>query len=99
MPAYPAALFMSFIMGGAMILLTASINTLVQSAIEDRFRGRVMSLYVTIFLGPLPFGSLLAGRLAEAVGVVSTMQLGAAASLALSILLMARTPEFVRFGV
>jgi predicted MFS family arabinose efflux permease len=99
MPAYPAALFMSFIMGGAMILLTASINTLVQSAIEDRFRGRVMSLYVTIFLGPLPFGSLLAGRLAEAVGVVSTMQLGAAASLALSILLMARTPEFVRFRV
>jgi MFS family permease len=86
-----------FFLGMAMILLTATMNTLVQSAITDRLRGRVMSLYVLVFLGPLPFGNLLAGRLAEYLGVVATLQLGAGICLLVSSFLLLRTPEFVRF--
>jgi predicted MFS family arabinose efflux permease len=91
------ALVLCFILGIAMILLTASMNTLVQTAIADRFRGRVMSLYVLVFLGPLPFGNLLAGKLAETLGVVITLRLGALISLVISLFLLYRTPRFVRF--
>jgi MFS family permease len=86
-----------FLLGAGMILLTASMNTLVQSAISDRLRGRVMSLYVLVFLGPLPFGNLLAGKLAETLGVVATLRLGAGISLVISSLLLARTARFTRF--
>jgi MFS family permease len=86
-----------FVMGLAMITLTASMNTLVQSAISDRYRGRVMSLYVLVFLGPLPFGNLLAGRLAETLGVIATLRLGAGISLAVSSLLLLRSATFTRF--
>ncbi len=86
-----------FVIGIAMILLTASMNTLVQSAISDRLRGRVMSLYVLVFLGPLPFGNLLAGKLAEILGVITTLRLGAGFSLVLSAILLLRTHAFVRF--
>jgi hypothetical protein len=86
-----------FLLGVAMILLTASMNTLVQSAISDRLRGRVMSLYVLVFLGPLPFGNLLAGRLAETLGVITTLRLGAGISLVVSSILLARAARFTRF--
>lgn len=85
-----------FLLGIAMILLTASMNTLVQSTISDRLRGRVMSLYVLVFLGSLPFGNLLAGRLADTLGIVATLRLGAGLSLALSAALLTRTGAFVR---
>jgi MFS family permease len=87
----------SFVLGFAMILLTASMNTLVQTAISDRLRGRVMSFYVLVFLGPLPFGNLLAGHFAETLGVITTLRLGAGVSLAASSIVLARTPEFTRF--
>jgi MFS family permease len=86
-----------FLLGVAMIVLTASMNTLVQSAITDRLRGRVMSLYVLVFLGPLPFGNLLAGRLAETLGVIATLRLGAGISLVASAILLLVTPQFTRF--
>jgi MFS family permease len=92
-----AASALCFLLGMTMILLTASMNTLVQSAIADRLRGRVMSLYVLVFLGPLPFGSLLAGRLAETFGVVATLRLGASLCLVVSSLLLIKTPEFTKF--
>ena len=91
------ALAFCFILGIAMILLTASMNTLVQTAITDRFRGRVMSFYVLVFLGPLPFGNLLAGRLAETLGVATTLRVGALISLAVSFALLSKSPRFLRF--
>jgi hypothetical protein len=72
-------------------------NTLVQTAIADRFRGRVMSFYVLVFLGPLPFGNLLAGRLAETLGVVAAPRVGAVISLAISPVLLFKSPRSVRF--
>jgi MFS family permease len=93
----PLALGLCFILGLGMILLTASMNTLVQSSISDKFRGRVMSLYVLVFLGPLPFGNLLAGRLAEALGVIPTMRLGAGISLLVSLLILSSSRRFTDF--
>lgn len=59
--------------GFGLILYISSTNTLIQMATEDRFRGRVMSLYTLMFVGTAPFGSLLAGAIGQAFGApVST---------------------------
>ncbi len=54
--------------GFGLILYISSTNTLIQMTTEDRYRGRVMSLYTLMFVGTAPFGSLLAGGLAQAFG-------------------------------
>ena len=56
-----------------MIVQMASSNTILQTIVDDDKRGRVMSFYSMAFLGMAPFGSLLAGALAEVVGVQYTM--------------------------
>jgi hypothetical protein len=40
-------------------------NALVQTAVSDELRGRVMGLYTLGFLGLMPIGALLAGGVAE----------------------------------
>ncbi len=53
--------------GFGLILYVASTNVLLQMTTEDRFRGRVMSLYTLLFVGTAPFGALLTGTLAQRV--------------------------------
>jgi hypothetical protein len=43
--------------------------------VEDDKRGRVMSFYIVAFVGMAPFGSLLAGALAHAIGAPYTVML------------------------
>jgi len=62
-----------------MMQFTAS-NTLIQAMVPDQLRGRVMSLYAMMFLGMTPFGSLLAGYLADHIGAPVTVALGGLAS-------------------
>jgi MFS family permease len=50
--------------GYAMILMVATVNTLLQHLSSEAMRGRVMSFYATAFLGFAPVGSLIAGSLA-----------------------------------
>src|SRR5262245_20412680 len=62
--------------GFSMMVQMASSNTLIQSMVPDRLRGRVMALYSMMFLGMAPFGALLAGILANMMGAASTVALG-----------------------
>ena len=43
-------------------------NSLVQTLVPDKLRGRVMGVYTLTFFGLLPVGSLLMGMLAEHFG-------------------------------
>jgi MFS family permease len=54
--------------GFGMLATFASANTLLQTLVEDRMRGRVMSLFTVAFLGMAPFGNLFAGFLAKHLG-------------------------------
>ncbi|MDQ6663971.1 MAG: MFS transporter [Acidobacteriota bacterium] len=54
----------------------ASANTLIQRAIPDHFRGRIMALYAMMVVGLGPFGSLAAGALARSFGARITVGLG-----------------------
>lgn len=62
--------------GFAMMVQLAGCNTLLQTIVEDDKRGRVMSFYTMAFMGTTPFGSLLAGALAQRIGTPDTLILG-----------------------
>ena len=54
----------------------ASSNTLIQSMVPDQLRGRVMAVYSMMFMGMAPFGALLAGSVAHAIGAPATVAIG-----------------------
>jgi len=55
-------------MGFGFMVQMASSNTLLQTVVDEDKRGRVMSFYTMSFQGTAPFGALLAGWLASALG-------------------------------
>lgn len=59
---------------GMMQGLTAS-NTIIQTIVPEDKRGRVMSYYTIAFVGMAPFGSLMAGWLAHAIGAPWTVRI------------------------
>jgi predicted MFS family arabinose efflux permease len=72
---YPLALALLFCTGGGLILTAASTNTILQTIVEDRLRGRVAAFYTLAFLGVAPLGNLAAGALAARVGAPMTLLL------------------------
>ena len=64
--------------GLASMLMVNTINVTIQNSVPDALRGRVMSLYVTVFAGTAPIGGLFAGAIAQAFGAPVAISLGAA---------------------
>jgi predicted MFS family arabinose efflux permease len=74
----PLALALLFLTGGGLVLTAASTNTILQTIVEDRLRGRVAAFYTLAFLGVAPLGNLAAGALAAEVGAPMTLLLNGA---------------------
>lgn len=70
------------ITGAGMMVQMAASNTIVQTLVEDEMRGRVMSFYTMAFVGMAPFGSLLAGTVADRIGAPDTILVSGIACLA-----------------
>jgi len=64
----PLALACLFGVGFGSIAMTATANTSIQLAVPDELRGRVMSVYTTVFAGSTPIGALFAGTAAATLG-------------------------------
>ncbi|MBU8898577.1 MFS transporter [Corallococcus sp. M34] len=79
--------------GFGMMVTMAACNTVLQTIVEERMRGRVMSFYSMAFMGTVPFGSLLAGSLASRVGAPFTIALGGAACIVAAVLFRWRLPS------
>ena len=62
---------------GWMVLIAAS-NTALQTLADNEMRGRVMSLFSMMLVGMAPFGSLLAGWLADRIGAPLVVATGGA---------------------
>ncbi|MDD2751635.1 MAG: MFS transporter [Candidatus Omnitrophica bacterium] len=62
--------------GFSMMVQMAASNTILQTIVEEDKRGRVMSFYTMSFMGMTPFGSLLAGSLANKIGAPGTLLCG-----------------------
>jgi MFS family permease len=66
---FPLSLVAMFALGYGMIAMAATANTTIQLTVPDRLRGRVMSVYTTVFAGSTPIGGLILGAVASQFGV------------------------------
>lgn len=73
---YTLALIYLAFTGASSVTAMALINTLLQAIASDRIRGRVFGLFMFTFAGVMPFGSLFAGALSQAIGVAPAIMLG-----------------------
>src|SRR6185437_8456124 len=78
---YGPALGILALIGAAMVTVTAVANTYIQVMVPHRMRGRVMSIYTTVFAGTTPIGNTLAGAIAETTGTFGPLLLGGLATL------------------
>ena len=69
MPNYGSFAAILPIVGGIALLTLISANSYVQTNSDPKLRGRVMGIYLLIFMGGTPIGSPLIGLFAEAVGI------------------------------
>ncbi|MBB5871353.1 MFS family permease [Allocatelliglobosispora scoriae] len=77
------------ITGFFMVLFAQASNQRVQLGTDAAFRGRVMSLYVLVFLGTAPISAPVIGWVAEHVGASASIWLGGAVSLAAALVALA----------
>lgn len=85
------------VLGWGVIAIAATTNTLIQLTVPDVLRGRVMSVYTTVFAGSTPLGGLFSGFVAASAGVQVALIAGGAisalvAALGASRLAQARAP-------
>lgn len=67
------AVIMLFLLGFGLINGNASSNTILQTILPERLRGRVLALYSAANLGAAALGGLLSGALAERLGAGETL--------------------------
>jgi MFS family permease len=67
------SMVMALLAGMGMMQGMAASNTIIQTLVSEDKRGRVMSYYTMAFMGMAPFGSLLAGSMANAFGAPITV--------------------------
>ena len=80
---FPLAFALMVAVGGGVILAAASANTILQTIVDDRLRGRVAGFYTLAFLGVAPLGNLAAGALAAQLSAQATFAInGVVAALA-----------------
>jgi MFS family permease len=90
---YPLSLLLAYGLGAGFILQYTTINTLLQTLVDDDFRGRVMGFFTITFLGFAPIGNLLIGFLSEKLDLGIVITLFAICSLILSGIILLKTPE------
>ncbi|MEO5877855.1 MAG: MFS transporter, partial [Streptosporangiaceae bacterium] len=67
--------------GVALMTFTTAANATMQIGIVPEMRGRVMGLYMLVFLGSNPFGAPAIGWFAEVAGPRSSMIVGGVVSM------------------
>jgi MFS family permease len=79
---YPVALAAVFIAGVGAIATSASANSLIQITVPGPLRGRVMSVWMTVWAGSTPIGNGLTGGVGGLLGMPVTLAMGGAMVLA-----------------
>jgi predicted MFS family arabinose efflux permease len=88
----PLSMLLMFLAGWGLITMAATINTIIQLAVPDVLRGRVMSVYTTVFAGSTPFGGLFSGTVAALAGVAAALGLGGLIALLAAVFAFTRLP-------
>jgi len=85
----PALVGLSF----AFVALNTSLTTLLQTDTDPVLRGRLLGIYVTIFAGLQPLGTVLYGVLSRSVGLFDAIGVGAIL-VGVTAVAVALTPSF-----
>jgi MFS family permease len=78
MPSYLTFALILPVCGFAALTLVTAANAFVQMAVDSSMRGRVMALYMAVFMGGTPFGAPMLGWIAEHAGARWTLVGGGA---------------------
>jgi MFS family permease len=70
---YPLALICVMIAAFGMMSQITISNTLIQTAVDPKMRGRVISIYAMAFFGMQPLGGLIIGLVSQHIGVQNTV--------------------------
>jgi MFS family permease len=84
----PVALFFLFIAGFGLVAAVSTMSATIQSTVDDRFRGRVMSLYMMVFMGFMPIGNVEIGYLSEHFGTGLAIRTGCIVTVLASLVLI-----------
>jgi len=66
--------------GYVAMMVMASANAYVQSSVPDKLRGRVLGLYLMVFMGGSPIGSPIIGKISQEFGARFGLAIGGAIS-------------------
>jgi MFS family permease len=69
---------------------------MLQTIVDDKQRGRVMSFYTMAFMGTAPFGSLLAGSVAKIIGIPNTILIGGISCILGALFFIRKLPEITK---
>lgn len=72
---YLLSALLLFILGFAGVTFTTTANTLIQTQVPDALRGRVISVYLFLFMGSTPVGGLVTSSAAQLLGVSGALLL------------------------
>ena len=89
-PSYSLYILWLPICGFTALTTLVSANSIVQTSTDPAIRGRVMGVYLLIFMGGTPFGSPLIGSATELIGIRPTIAVCGGISLAASMFIWFR---------
>ena len=89
-PSYNLYLVWLPICGFVALTTLVSANSIVQTSTDPAIRGRVMGIYLLIFMGGTPFGSPLIGATADLIGIRPTIAICGGISLFASLIIWFR---------
>lgn len=89
----PVSLLMLVVMGWSLMSVVNITNALIQTHIPDELRGRVMAVYILLFQGSFPIGSLIAGWLAGITSEAITVFAFACVILVIAVSIQLRQPS------
>ncbi len=95
-PFFTFSLPLIYLLGIGFMMQFTTLNTLLQTRVEDEFRGRVMALYSITFFGIAPLGNLFIGFLGEKIGLSMSVSIFAVICLFLQGLILVKIPEVHR---
>ncbi|KGM09305.1 MFS transporter [Cellulomonas bogoriensis] len=85
MPTYPSYVVATIPVGLASLTMMTAANSTIQMSTDPAMRGRVMSLYMVVFLGATPVGSPVVGWIGETFGARWAIGVGSISALLVSV--------------
>lgn len=89
----PGVLFTLVLIGISYMFVVNTSNSMIQTEVSDELRGRVMGIYVLVFFGLAPVGSLVAGIMADKITEPTTVLICGALLMVYSLFMFFRKPN------